>query len=146
MKISEQWLREWVNPDLSSEALGHQLTMAGLEVDAIDAIPPAPEKVVVGKVLELNPHPNADKLRICSVDIGSDEPISIVCGASNVVVGGLYPVATIGAVLPGNFKIKFSKKRLNKIRFEIFCVYISETLSACTRGFSAVRRNPNATR
>jgi phenylalanyl-tRNA synthetase beta chain len=111
MKISEQWLREWVNPDLSSEALGHQLTMAGLEVDAIDAIPPAPEKVVVGKVLELNPHPNADKLRICSVDIGSDEPISIVCGASNVVVGGLYPVATIGAVLPGNFKIKQSKLR-----------------------------------
>jgi phenylalanyl-tRNA synthetase beta chain len=111
MKMSEQWLREWVNPALSSAELGQQLTMAGLEVDGIQTISAAPEKVVAGLVLSLQPHPNADKLRICSVDVGAPEPLSIVCGASNVVVGGVFPVAMIGAVLPGNFKIKKSKLR-----------------------------------
>jgi len=111
MKISEQWLREWVNPSVSTDELSHQLTMAGLEVDGVDVLQPAPEKVVVGKVLSLSQHPNADKLKVCSVDVGADEPLSIVCGASNVEEGGLYPVATIGAVLPGNFKIKKSKLR-----------------------------------
>ncbi len=111
MKLSEHWLREWVNPDLDTEALGHQLTMAGLEVDGIETVPAAPDKVVAGLVTELRPHPNADKLRICTVDVGADESLSIVCGASNVAEGGVYPVAMIGAVLPGNFKIKKSKLR-----------------------------------
>jgi len=111
MKISEQWLREWVNPEVSTEELAHQLTMAGLEVDGVDALAAAPENVVVGKVLELKPHPDADKLRLTSVDVGGDAPLQIVCGAANVREGGVYPVATIGAVLPGGLKIKKSKLR-----------------------------------
>jgi phenylalanyl-tRNA synthetase beta chain len=111
MKISEHWLREWVNPTLTTVELGQQLTMAGLEVDGIDAVSTAPEKVVAGLVLSLQSHPNADKLRICSVDVGAAEPLSIVCGASNVAAGGIFPVAMIGAVLPGDFKIKKSKLR-----------------------------------
>jgi len=111
MKISEQWLREWVNPKLSTAELGQQLTMAGLEVDGIATISAAPDKVVAGLVLSLQPHPNADKLRLCSVDVGEAAPLSIVCGASNVVAGGIFPVAMIGAILPGNFKIKKSKLR-----------------------------------
>jgi len=111
MKISEKWLREWVNPDVDSQALAEQLTMAGLEVDGIEACAPPLDKVLVGRVLEKSKHPNADKLSLCSVDVGVDEPLKIVCGAGNVVAGGVYPVAVIGAVLPGDFKIKRSKIR-----------------------------------
>jgi len=73
MRFSEQWLREWVNPELDTAALAHQLTMAGLEVDAIE---PAADKftgVVVAQVVDVQPHPNADKLRVCQVDDGSGE-------------------------------------------------------------------------
>ena len=111
MKISEQWLREWANPDVDSETLIEQLTMAGLEVDGVEPCAPPLDKVVVGIVLEKNKHPNADKLSVCSVDVGETEPLQIVCGASNVAAGGTYPVATIGAVLPGDFRIKRSKLR-----------------------------------
>jgi len=111
MKISEQWLREWVSPEVTTEELGHQLTMAGLEVDGIEPLQPAPDNVVVGRVTAINPHPNADKLRITTVDVGQDSPLQIVCGASNVREGGVYPVAMIGAVLPGGLKIKKSKLR-----------------------------------
>jgi phenylalanyl-tRNA synthetase beta chain len=111
MKISELWLREWANPDLDSKALVEQLTMAGLEVDSVEPCAPALDKVVVGRVLEKNLHPNADKLSVCLVDIGADAPVQIVCGATNVAAGGTYPVACIGAVLPGDFRIKRSKLR-----------------------------------
>lgn len=111
MKFSESWLRSWVNPDASTEELGHQLTMAGLEVDAIDKVAAQFTGVVIGKVLGIDAHPDADKLRVCSVDVGADIPLQIVCGAANVHVGMLAPTAIIGAVLPGNFKIKKSKLR-----------------------------------
>lgn len=111
MKYSEQWLRQWANPDVTTEQLAHQLTMAGLEVDAVEAVAPPLDKVVVGKVISLEPHPDADKLRVCQVDIDAAEPLNIVCGASNVEQGGCYPVATIGAQLPGGFKIKKAKLR-----------------------------------
>ena len=78
MKISEQWLREWANPDVDSETLIEQLTMAGLEVDGVEPCAPPLDKVVVGIVLEKNKHPNADKLSICSVDVGEAEPLQIV--------------------------------------------------------------------
>ena len=98
MKISENWLREWTNPPVDSAALSEQLTMAGLEVDGVEAVSPPLDKVLVGRVLEKAEHPNADKLSLCTVDAGQDEPLKIVCGAGNVAAGGTYPVATIGAV------------------------------------------------
>jgi len=111
MKISEKWLRERVNLDVDSHALLEQLTMAGLEVDGVEPCAPPLKKIVVGRVLEKVKHPNADKLSLCSVDVGGDEPLKIVCGAANVVAGGVFPVAMLGAVLPGDFKIKRSKIR-----------------------------------
>jgi phenylalanyl-tRNA synthetase beta chain len=111
MKISESWLREWVNPDLDSEALAHRLTMLGLEVDGVEPVAEVIDDVVVGEVLEVSPHPNADRLSVCRVNVGNDEALSIVCGAPNVRAGGRYPTALVGARLPGDFKIKRSKIR-----------------------------------
>ncbi len=111
MKFSEQWLREWANPDVDSGQLAEQLTMAGLEVDSVEAAAPPLDKVVVGHVKKLTPHPDADRLTLCDVDVGTDAPLKIVCGAPNVRAGGAYPVAVIGAVLPGGLKIKRSKIR-----------------------------------
>jgi phenylalanyl-tRNA synthetase beta chain len=111
MKISETWLREWVDPELDLTALAHRLTMLGLEVDSVEAVAPALDSVVVGKVLEVVQHPNADRLSVCSVDVGQAQPLSIVCGAKNVRAGECYPAALIGATLPGGLKIKRSKLR-----------------------------------
>lgn len=110
MQFSEKWLREWVSPQLEMAAFGHQLTMAGLEVDAIVPVAPAFNGVVVGEVLEVVPHPDADKLRVTKVSTGS-ETLQIVCGAANVRVGLRVAVAVVGAVLPGDFKIKPAKLR-----------------------------------
>ncbi|WP_455212542.1 phenylalanine--tRNA ligase subunit beta [Kaarinaea lacus] len=111
MKFSEQWLRQWVDPKVSTEQLAHQLTMAGLEVDAVEPVAPKLDNVVVGRVIAMEPHPNADKLRVCQVDVGKGDPLNIVCGAPNVEKDGRYPVALIGAELPGGFKIKKAKLR-----------------------------------
>jgi len=111
MKFSEQWLRQWVNPDVSTQQLAHQLTMAGLEVDAVEPVAPELKNVVVGRVVSLKPHPDADKLRVCEVDVGNPDVLTIVCGAANVEKDGRYPVALIGAELPGGFKIKKAKLR-----------------------------------
>ncbi|MFQ5635427.1 MAG: phenylalanine--tRNA ligase subunit beta [Gammaproteobacteria bacterium] len=111
MKISESWLREWVDPDVDSSGLAHRLTMLGLEVDEVEQVAPPLEKVVVGEVEHVAQHPNADRLRVCRVGVGSAESLSIVCGAPNVRAGGWYPVALVGAVLPGGLKIRKSKLR-----------------------------------
>ena len=111
MRFSEAWLREWVNPDISTEELVDQLSMAGLEVDSVEPAAPVFSGVVVGKVLSREQHPDADKLSVCQVDIGTDEPSQIVCGASNVAADMKVPVATVGARLPGDFKIKKAKLR-----------------------------------
>lgn len=111
MKVSEIWLRELVNPAISTEELVAQLTMAGLEVDSVTPAAAVFNNVVVGEVLEIDKHPDADKLNVCKVAVGEDEPLQIVCGASNVRVGLKIPAALIGAVLPGDFKIKKSKLR-----------------------------------
>jgi len=111
MKFSEQWLREWVELPVDSATLLEQLTMAGLEVDGAEPAAPMLEGVVVGEVLEKVQHPNADRLSVCRVDIGSGDPLQIVCGASNVYAGGKFPVATIGTRLPGELKIKKGKLR-----------------------------------
>ncbi|MGZ4970613.1 MAG: phenylalanine--tRNA ligase subunit beta [Methylobacter sp.] len=111
MQISEAWLREYVNPAISTEQLVEQLTMAGLEVDSITPAAAVFSGVVVGEVLAMEQHPDADRLRVCQVAVGETEPLQIVCGASNVRVGLRIPAALIGAVLPGDFKIKKSKLR-----------------------------------
>jgi phenylalanyl-tRNA synthetase beta chain len=111
MQISERWLREWVNPALSSRQLADQLTMAGLEVDAVEPVAGDFAGVVVAEIISAEPHPDADKLRVCSVEAGGDAPLQIVCGAPNARVGLKAPLATVGATLPGDFRIKAAKLR-----------------------------------
>lgn len=109
MKFSENWLREFINPPLSTEQLIEQLTMLGLEVDALQVAAPPLKHVTVAQVLEIKPHPNADKLNICDVDDGSGTVFQVICGATNVKTGGRYPYAKMGALLPGNIEIKKTK-------------------------------------
>ena len=111
MQFSEQWLRSWVNPSLSTDELSYLLTMAGLEVEEVNAAAPAFSGVVVAEVKEVAKHENADRLRVTKVDVGSGELVQIVCGAPNVAVGLKVPCALPGAVLPGDFKIKPTKMR-----------------------------------
>ena len=119
MKFSESWLREWVNPALSSDELAHQITMAGLEVDGVESVAGEFSGVIVGEVVECGPHPDADKLQVTKISLGdysSDkvakgELVDIVCGAKNCRLGLKVAVATVGAVLPGDFKIKKAKLR-----------------------------------
>ena len=110
MKFSEQWLREWVNPAVDTEQLAARLTMAGLEVDAIDPVAGNFSGVVVAEIVAAEPHPDAEKLQVCRVNNGVDE-VQIVCGAANARPGIKIPLATLGAVLPGDFKIKKAKLR-----------------------------------
>lgn len=121
MNISYHWLKEYVDADLNPDELADVLTMLGLEVGKIErsgAIPGNLKGVVVGEVKAVVPHPNADRLRLCQVDVGQDELLSIVCGAPNVAKGQKVPVATVGATLypfgqgeEGAFKIKKGKIR-----------------------------------
>ena len=111
MQISEAWLRSYVNPEISTEILVEQLTMAGLEIDSVNPAAAKFSGVVVGEVISMHQHPDADRLRVCMVAVGESEPLQIVCGASNVRVGLKIPAALCGAVLPGDFKIKKSKLR-----------------------------------
>lgn len=112
MKFSENWLRSFVNPPHSSEELAHALTMAGIEVESVEPVAAAFDKVVVAEVLSVEEHPTADRLKVCNVKIGktAEEVLQIVCGASNVSTGVKVPCALIGANLPG-FTIKKTKLR-----------------------------------
>lgn len=111
MKFSETWLREWVNPAVDTQTLVSQLTMAGIEVDSVTPAAGKFSGVVVAQVVSLAKHPDADKLNVCQVNAGNGESLQIVCGASNVRAGMKVPLATIGAELPGDFKIRQSKLR-----------------------------------
>lgn len=118
MKISYNWLKSYVNIPWDVEETGDKLTDTGLEVEGIEpfeSIPGGLEGVVVGEVLEVEKHPNADRLRLCKVNVGNGEPLSIVCGAPNVAQGQKVPVATVGAKLyPAEgdpFEIKKGKIR-----------------------------------
>ncbi|OUR90051.1 phenylalanine--tRNA ligase subunit beta [Gammaproteobacteria bacterium 42_54_T18] len=111
MQFSEKWLREWVNPSISTEALVEQLTMAGLEVDGTEPVAGQFNNVVVAEIESIEQHPDADKLRVCQVNVGDDELVTIVCGAPNARQGLRIPCAKVGAVLPGDFKIKKAKLR-----------------------------------
>ena len=110
MKFSEQWLRTWVNPQVSSDELVARLSMAGLEVDSVTPAAGQFSGIVVGEVLSTEQHPDADKLRVCQVSNGV-ETVQVVCGAPNVRPGLKIPFAMIGAELPGDFKIKKAKLR-----------------------------------
>lgn len=101
MQFSESWLRAFVNPTLSSAELAHLLTMAGLEVESREPVAPRFSGVVVAEVLQVEKHPNADKLKLCQIRVGDGEPLSIVCGAPNVAAGLKVPCARVGAELPG---------------------------------------------
>ena len=111
MKISELWLREWADAPKTGTELAAQLTMAGLEVDSVYPVAGDFTGVVVAQVVDTIPHPQADKLTLCDVDVGIEHPIKIVCGAANVRVGLKVALAQLGAVLPGGFKIKEAKLR-----------------------------------
>jgi len=110
MNFPEHWLRTFADPDLSTQGLAHVLTMAGLEVEDVTPAAPVFEGVVVGHVLSVEQHPNAQKLHVCAVDIGHTNALSIVCGAPNVSTGVKVPCATVGAKLPG-IQIREAKLR-----------------------------------
>ncbi len=111
MKISELWLREWVNPLLSREDLCEALTMAGLEIEEVSPVAEKFSGVVVGQVISIEKHPEADRLHVCQVATGGAEPITIVCGAQNVVAGMKTAAALEGAVLANKMKITASRLR-----------------------------------
>jgi len=111
MKISENWLREWTNPNWDTNTLSEELSLAGLEVDGVESVAGAFTNVVVGHVISIEKHPDADKLNVTQVDVGEEEPVQIVCGAKNVVEGMKACCAKVGAKLPGDFKIKKAKLR-----------------------------------
>lgn len=111
MKFNESWLREWVNPAVSTEQLCDQLTMLGLEVDGVESVAGEFTQVIVGEVVECARHPDADKLRVTKVNVGGERLLDIVCGAPNCRQGLKVACAIEGAVLPGNFKIKKTKLR-----------------------------------
>ncbi|MBV4504033.1 phenylalanine--tRNA ligase subunit beta [Pseudomonas sp. BW13M1] len=110
MKFSEQWLRGWVNPQVSRDELVARLSMAGLEVDSVTPAAGQFSGIVVGEILTTEQHPDADKLRVCQVSNGA-ETFQVVCGAPNARPGIKIPFAMIGAELPGDFKIKKAKLR-----------------------------------
>lgn len=111
MKFSKSWVMEWVRTELSDNALAEQITMAGLEVDAVEAVAGQFNNVVVGEVVECAQHPDADKLRVTKVNVGEAELLDIVCGAPNCRQGLKVCVAKVGATLPGDFTIKKAKLR-----------------------------------
>lgn len=117
MQFSESWLRQYVNPSLNSNALGHAMTMAGLEVEEQRAVAPAFTKIVIAQILSAEQHPDADRLRICKVDAGTGEELQIVCGAPNARAGIKIPCALVGAQLPSSeaggkpFLIKIGRLR-----------------------------------
>jgi len=111
MKFSESWLRSFVDPACSGHAFSHLLTMAGLEVEAEETVAPHFDQVVVAQVLSVDKHPGADRLNVCRVDVGSGEPLQIVCGAPNAAAGIKVPCALPGAELPGGFRIKVARVR-----------------------------------
>lgn len=111
MKVSEIWLREWVNPALDAKQLASRLTMAGLEVDSVSPVAGLFDGVVVARVEKTSPHPQADKLSLCDVTTGTGQTVKIVCGASNVRAGLNVALAQLGAKLPGGLVIKEAKLR-----------------------------------
>lgn len=111
MLYSYNWIKEFVDTDLSAAEVSERLTMAGIEVDGVGGVSPEISKVVTARIESMAKHPNADRLRLCQVDIGEGEPLEIVCGATNMKEGDVVALAMHGATLPGGVKLKRSKIR-----------------------------------
>jgi phenylalanyl-tRNA synthetase beta chain len=113
MKISYQWLKDYVNlpAETTPEEIARKLTFSGLEVESVSSLAKGFEKVVVGEILERNQHPNADRLSLTRIDVGTGTPLEIVCGAQNIKAGQKIPVATLGAHIPNGLEIKAAKIR-----------------------------------
>ncbi|BBH24916.1 phenylalanine--tRNA ligase beta subunit [Paenibacillus baekrokdamisoli] len=112
MNVSYKWLNEYIDlSGFTGEKLAELMTSGGIEIDVVESRNKGVTGVVVGHVLTKEKHPDADKLSVCTVDVGASEPLQIVCGAKNVAAGLLVPVAVIGAILPGDFAIKRAKLR-----------------------------------
>ncbi|MEQ8205438.1 MAG: phenylalanine--tRNA ligase beta subunit-related protein, partial [Woeseia sp.] len=111
MKFAESWLREWVNPDLDAKGIGERLTMAGHELDSLTIEGQGLDGVVVAEVLEAVPHPDADRLRVCTVSVGTGTTVQIVCGAPNARAGIKSPLASPGTKLPNGVKLRKAKIR-----------------------------------
>ena len=119
MKVTLNWLKEYVDFDLSADELSHRLTMAGLEVDAMEHHGDGLDNVIVARLADVSAHPDADRLTVCRVET-DQEIFQVVCGAKNHKTGDLVAFAQVGTVLPGDFKIKKSKIR-NQVSFGMLC-------------------------
>src|SRR3954447_26524993 len=112
MFVSYKWLQDYIDlTGVTAAELAEKITKSGIEVEGVELLNDGIQGVVVGHVLEREQHPNADKLSKCLVDVGGEQPVQIICGAPNVAQGQKVAVATVGAVLPGKFKIKRAKLR-----------------------------------
>src|SRR3954452_24158168 len=112
MRVPYSWLREYCDPGVPAEELAERLVMTGTEVERIDVVgPPSPDNFLVGKVTEAVQHPDADRLRVCTVEVGEEAPRTIVCGAPNVAAGQTVAVAQPGARMPGGEKLRKAKLR-----------------------------------
>ncbi len=119
MKVTLNWLRDYVDFDLTADELSHRLTMVGLEVDVMERLGEGLDSVIVARLADVQQHPDADRLTVCEVETG-DEITQIVCGATNHKTGDLVALAQVGTVLPGDFKIKKSKIR-GQLSFGMLC-------------------------
>ncbi len=140
MRVSENWLREWVNPGVDTHRLAEILTMAGLEVDAVEPAAPKFSGVVVAKLLKVNAHPDAKKLHVCQVDDGNGELCNVICGASNVRDGLKVAFAKVGAILPANFKIE-SKELRGVESFGMLCSASELGLAEASQGIMELPEN-----
>jgi phenylalanyl-tRNA synthetase beta chain len=111
MKVSLNWLKQWVDVEDTASGIADRMTMAGLETASVEAFGEGYDKVVIGRILKITSHPDAERLSLCEVTVGGEIPLSIICGAKNIFEGAVVPVATIGALLPNGLKIKKSKIR-----------------------------------
>ncbi|MDR9433270.1 MAG: phenylalanine--tRNA ligase subunit beta [Spiribacter sp.] len=140
MRISEHWLQEWVAVPDDTAVLAEQLTMAGLEVDSVELAAPVFTDVVIAEVIECEPHPDAERLKVCRVDDGSGEIKTVVCGAPNAAAGLKAPFAQVGATLPDGLKIKAAKLRGVK-SFGMLCSGRELGLSEDSAGLLALPRH-----
>ncbi|MCW8924933.1 MAG: phenylalanine--tRNA ligase subunit beta, partial [Xanthomonadales bacterium] len=111
MRFSVNWLKQWVDVNLPVDELAGVLTASGLEVDTVEPVGGEFSDVVVAEILSCESHPDADKLQVCVIDQGDTEPVQVVCGAPNARPGIKVPLARVGAVLGGEFKIRKAKLR-----------------------------------
>ena len=111
MRVSLNWLKEYVDIDGTVEDLAHQMTMLGLEIESVERLGEEIQEVYVGQILSIEPHPDADKIVVCQTDVGGEAPLQICCGAKNMKVGDRVPTAVVGATLPGGFQIGRRKMR-----------------------------------